>query len=52
MRYYICIYHINMYSEENAELLPRMDANSINITVTRYTILHNIYVCTIFYVII
>ena len=33
-----------MYSEENAELLPIMDANCINITVTISTVLHNIYI--------
>ena len=33
----------------NAELLPRMDANCINITVTSSTILHSIYIGTISY---
>ena len=38
-----------MYSEENAELLPRMDAYCINKTVTSSTILHSIYIDTISY---
>ena len=38
-----------MYFKENAELLPKMDANCINITVTISEILHNIYICTISY---
>ena len=38
-----------MYSEENAKLLPRMDANCIKITVTTSTILHSIYIDTISY---